>query len=132
MAYLGVASWFCCGSAYGPCQAAGGGACGGCQSSQYHVAWPKVSTTNCNLSGCGMSLPWKACGNQITVTNQCTGDLIFVTIKDCGPHQSSFCNTPVGCGSCGSYCEALVDLTPRAFTRLANLDLGRIPVSVGT
>jgi hypothetical protein len=128
--YVGTASWFCCGGVWGPCWFHGSGACSDCRSSKKHAAWPKLSNTNCDYSGCGMSLPWKSCGDGIKVKNLCSGDQVYVTIHDCGPAQRYYCNMPVGCGSCGSNCSALVDLTPYAFSRIANLDLGRIPAKV--
>ena len=133
--YVGTASWFCCGSAYGPCAQDEPGSCGDCESSQYHAAWPKLKRPgypDCDYSGCGMSLPWKYCGNLIRVKSKCNYQSVWVTIKTCGPDQQSHCNMPVGCGSCGSLCSALVDLTPHAFSRIADLDLGRIPAEVYT
>lgn len=130
--FIGTASWFCCGSSYGPCGAAGGGSCGGCQSGQYHAAWPKLqrSVGNCDYSGCNMSLPWKSCDSLLRVRSKCNWETVWVTIKDCGPAQTNYCNMGVTCGSCDGFCSALVDLTPRSFSRIANLDLGRIPVEV--
>lgn len=133
--YVGTASWFCCGSAYGPCGSAGGGSCGDCQSSQYHAAWPKLQRPgypNCDYSGCGMSLPWEYCGSLIRVKSKCNYQSVWVTVKTCGPAQKYYCNMSVACGSCGSLCSALVDLTPHAFSRIADLDLGRIPAEVYT
>lgn len=135
MGYLGTGSWFCCGSAYGPCGQANLGWCGtSCSSGSYQAAWPKVTGQygSCDYSGCGVTLPWKACGSTLWVKNNCNGANVYVTIVDCGPAQKFYCNMGVGCGSCGSYCSALVDLTPRAFSRIADLSLGRIPVEVVT
>ena len=131
--YVGTASWFCCGSGYGPCESTGGGSCGDCESSQYHAAWPKLyrsGYSDCDYSGCGMSLPWKTCGSGLRVRSKCNYQSVWTTVKDCGPAQKYYCDMNVACGSCGSLCSALVDLTPRAFTRIADLDLGRIPVEV--
>lgn len=77
-----------------------------------------------------MSLPWKQCSWSITVENLCNSEQVTVAVKDCGPDQRNYCNMSVACGSCGSNCSALVDLTPRAFSEIADLDLGRIPVRV--
>lgn len=131
--YYGTGSWFCCGSAYGPCGPKGGGSCGDCESSHKHAAWPKLKRSgypDCDYSGCDMSLPWKLCGNAIRVTSRCNGKRVWVFVRDCGPNQRNYCNMPVACGSCGSWCSALVDLTPAAFSEIADLDLGRIPVTV--
>jgi hypothetical protein len=128
--YDGTASWFCCGEAWGPCGAHGGGSCGDCKSGWKHGALPKVSNTNCDFSGCGMSLPWSECGDIIIVKSLCNYSHVEALIKDCGPAQCALCNMSVACGSCGSNCSALVDLTPRAFSVIADLDLGRIPARV--
>lgn len=131
--YYGTGSYFCCGNAWGPCAPAGGGSCGDCQSSQFHCAWPKVKRPgypDCDLSGCGWSLQWRYCGDPIDVLNRCNSLSVRVYVKDCGPHQAIYCNTNVACGSCGSFCSAIIDLSPRAFSSIADLDLGRIPVRV--
>lgn len=131
--YYGTASWFCCGDAYGPCGDAGGGSCGDCQSGSYHAAWPKLKRpgySDCDHSGCGMSLPWKYCGDSITVKSLCSNDSVTVYVHDCGPDQQNYCDMSVACGSCGSDCSALVDLTPAAFSAIEDLDLGRIPARV--
>ncbi len=132
MAYLGTASWFCCGSRWGSCPDASPGSCGTCQSGSYHAAWPRLYRPGlpfCDVSGCGMSLPVKQCGDYLIVVNRCNGNAVWVQVHDCGPRQYDYCHMPVACGSC-TYCSALVDLTPRAFARLAPLHLGRIPVHV--
>jgi len=54
------ASWFCCGTAWGPCASAGGGACGNCKSGSLQCAWPYTS---------------QACFNE-TRPDQCGQDLI--------------------------------------------------------
>lgn len=121
--YYGTASWFQCPPS----------SCGTCQSNNWHAAWPKLKRPgypDCDYSGCGMSLPWKYCGDLIFVTNLCNSQLVTPRIHDCGPAQRNYCNMSVGCGSCGSNCSALVDLTPAAFSAIADLALGRIPVRV--
>lgn len=130
--YYGSASWFCCGhtsqqwSCY--CGDTGHGACGNCETYLNHAAWPKLQNTNCNYSDNCLSLPWKYCGNTLVVYNRCNGQQVTVEVHDCGPDTNSYCNWPCGCGY--PNCAAIVDLTPNAFSAIANLDDGRIPVRV--
>lgn len=125
--YHGVTSWFCCGPAYGPCGAAGGGACGSCRSDSNHCAWPTIGT-GCRFVGCGRTLPNLSCGRSLVVTNPCRGISVTVVVKDCGPNMPLFCGNRSS--TCNLYADRITDLTPRAFSALASLSAGLLSVSV--
>jgi hypothetical protein len=129
--YYGSVSWFCCGPAYGGvCPVSTGSSCGDCRNDSLHCAWPKLlrpGYPNCDVSSQCISLPWRYCGNQITVYNQCNGLSISPYIHDCGPNANAYCNT----SSCNiPNRPAIVDLTPRTFAYIGNLDVGRYPCRV--
>lgn len=138
----GSASWFCCGhgrSYSGPpwnCSDRGHGSCASCESYSRHCAWPKLARTNypvCDVvSSCRSDVPTKKCGSTIRVYSQCDSRSVSVTVRDCGPNANNYCNTTCGCpGQYGPWqCSSLIDLTPAAFTRLADAGQGRIPVKV--
>ncbi len=132
--YYGSGSWFCCGHAgswSSRCSDTGHGSCGNCESYLDHAAWPKLKRPgypDCNKSDSCLSLPWKYCGNTLVVFNRCNSLQVTVEVHTCGPNTNNYCNWPCGCGY--PNCPAIVDLTPNAFSKIANLDAGRIPVRV--
>lgn len=123
----GVMSWFCCGNAWGPCGAAGYGACGTCDSGNYQCAWINISDAclnNTDPMACGLPTPPRyGCGDYFYVTDRCTGKCVYVTIADCGPCTACVCNQAFSCGSYTKYNRQL-DLTPAAFSAVDNLDNG--------
>jgi len=127
----GTMSWFCCGPAWGRCDAAGGGACGSCRSGYRHCAWPNASAACFDITRpdrCNKSIPRHGCGHALYVTNLCSNKCTKVVIKDCGPRTQSFC----GQNCCGDKCRRsrIIDLTPAAFSAIANLDAGVRPCRV--
>ncbi len=133
-AITGEASWFCCGNAWGPCGTAGHGACGTCNSGSYQHAWPNVSSSCWNVTRpdlCGDSLTQRGCGFVHYTTSLCTGARVGTSIADCGPNTHLFCGEAACCGSaCGT--DRIIDLTPAAFSAIASLSRGLLPVSVNT
>jgi hypothetical protein len=135
-----LASWFCCGNAWGPCAATGTGACGTCHSGNNQCAWPNISDACKNITqpqNCGENPSRFGCGTAITVTVCCTLRSVTVTIADCGPRTKDFCGESKLCCYDPSrppyffYAgNRLIDLTPAAFSALANLDAGIIPVGL--
>ncbi|HIW63559.1 MAG TPA: septal ring lytic transglycosylase RlpA family protein [Candidatus Stackebrandtia excrementipullorum] len=125
-------SWFCCGNSWGPCGTHGTGACGTCHSANMQHAWPNASQACWNITRpdqCGISLARRTCGHQHTTTNRCNGSRVTTSIADCGPRTRSFCGERACCGStCGS--NRVMDLTPAAYSRIADLSTGLIPVTV--
>ncbi|HEU5376232.1 MAG TPA: hypothetical protein VFV38_12375 [Ktedonobacteraceae bacterium] len=119
--YYGLGSWFCCGSAWGPCGSAGHGACGTCNSSHYNCAWPDIGT-NCYFVGCGEPSERVSCGQKISIYNHCTGKTVSTTVADCGPNEKDFCGQKAP--DCGSYYDRIVDMTPAAFSAIAPLNQG--------
>jgi hypothetical protein len=132
MANTGEMSWFCCGSAWGPCGGAGGGACGNCNSGSLQCAWPNASGACFNITRpdlCHISLPAHGCGARLSVTCPCSAHTVAVTVADCGPNTHLFCGERSCCGShCGT--NRIIDLTPAAFSRLASLSTGLRPCTV--
>lgn len=128
----GLMTWFCCGNAWGPCGGAGGGACGGCQSRLHHCAWPNRNAACFDITRpdrCGKSLPRHGCGHRFFVTNRCSGDCVGVVVQDCGPQTDLFCGQRNCCGgTCGE--DKIIDLTPSAFSAIANLSAGVRPCRV--
>jgi hypothetical protein len=128
----GEATWFCCGNAWGPCAAAGGGACGTCKSSALQAAWPNASKACWDITRpdlCGEDLPRRGCGSAIKVRHQCSGASVCVTVSDCGPRTRSFCGESTCCdGVCRS--NRVIDLTPAAFSAIGSLSSGTLPVSL--
>jgi Lytic transglycolase len=128
----GECSWFCCGNAWGPCGAAGTGACGTCHSPNAQHAWPNTSDACFAITRpdrCGVSLSRRTCGFAHRTTNLCSGAAITTTIADCGPQTDLFCGESACCGgTCAS--NRIIDLTPAAFSAIGSLSAGLIPVSV--
>lgn len=133
-AVTGEASWFCCGNAWGPCGSAGHGACGTCNSGSHQHAWPNVSSACWNVTRpdlCGDYLTQRGCGFVHYTTNLCNGHRVGTSIADCGPNTHLFCGERTCCGSaCGT--NRIIDLTPAAFSSIASLSSGLLPVSVAT
>ena len=133
-AVIGEASWFCCGTAWGPCGSAGGGACGNCSSSKHQHAWQAASSaclSITNPAACGVGLTQRGCGFVHYVTNRCNGKEVASSIADCGPNTHQFCGEKTCCGStCGT--NRLVDLTAAAFSAISSLSNGLIPVKIDT
>jgi len=128
--WRGETTWFCCGGGWGPCSSAGGGACGDCESSEYHAAWPNASQACLDITrpnDCGEGImPRRGCGSVMNVRHQC-GATVCVTIKDCGPRTRSFCGETVCCnGDCRV--NRIFDMTPAAFSAIGSLDAGILPV----
>jgi hypothetical protein len=130
----GETTWFCCGNAWGPCGSTGHGACGTCNSGSYQHAWPNTSDachSITNPEACGESLTRRGCGFKHYTTNRCNGKKIGTTIADCGPQTDLWCSERTCCGSaCGSH--RIIDLTPAAFSAIASLSSGILPVYVDT
>jgi hypothetical protein len=131
--WAGETTWFCCGAAWGPCDSAGGGACGNCSSAANHGAWPNASQacwdiTRPDLCGEG-GLPRRGCGSVMNVRHQCTNATVCITITDCGPRTRSFCGEQ---SCCGGNCRVnrVLDLTPAAFSAIGSLDSGVLPVVI--
>src|SRR5205085_646043 len=128
----GEMSWFCCGSSWGPCGSAGGGACGNCDSGSHQCAWPYASSACFQVTRpdlCGLNLTQRSCGHVFSVTNLCNSKSVSVSIADCGPATSSFCGEQSCCGgTCAS--NRLIDLTPSAFSAIGSLSSGLLPAQV--
>ncbi len=128
----GEMSWFCCGSSWGPCSSAGGGACGNCNSGSHQCAWPHASDACYSITkpyNCGHNLLLRGCGHVFTVTNQCNGSSVTASVADCGPNTQMFCGEKHCCGStCGT--DRLIDLTPSAFSAIASLSSGLLPAAI--
>lgn len=130
----GLATWFCCGDPSGSnCPTSNTtGACGTCQNTILGCAWPNISDACLAFDdpgACGVDPARLGCGTALTIVNRCTGGSVGVTIVDCGPQVNLFCNTTHCCGTvCGS--NRIVDLTPAAFSAIADLAVGVLPASV--
>ena len=128
----GETSWFCCGSAWGPCGATNHGACGTCNSGSRQCAWPNASDACFNITRpdqCGENLLRRTCGHTFFVRNLCRTTEIAVTIADCGPQTDLWCGERSCCsGSRAS--NRILDLTPSAFSAIGNLSSGIIPMAV--
>ncbi|MEV4414495.1 hypothetical protein [Catellatospora sp. NPDC049609] len=131
-ALTGEMSWFCCGTAWGPCSSTGRGACGTCNSGSYQHAWPNASAACLEITRpdrCGITMSRRGCGFRHYTTNRCNGKRIGTTIADCGPQTDLWCGERACCGSvCGT--NRIVDLTPAAYSQIANLSSGLSPCSV--
>jgi hypothetical protein len=135
-AYHGVTSWFDCnGAACSPCHS--------CSSDLHAIAWPKVikcngatcgpfdhcagcgGSTCCSLSNCCLNstFPRHSCGACFDVARKCTGTIVRVRVRDCGP-----CIHCVS-SACGET-KVAFDLTPSAFSLLAPLSDGVIGIDV--
>lgn len=128
------ASWFCCGTAWGPCGSAGHGACGTCNSGSLQCAWPNISSSCVSVTNpgaCGDSMAQLACGHTLYVTSLCNSKQVTVHIADCGPNVQMFCGEQTCCnGHCAH--DRLIDLTPAAFSSIASLSSGLTAVSVSS
>ncbi|AVT31506.1 MULTISPECIES: hypothetical protein [Plantactinospora] len=133
-AVTGEVSWFCCGSAWGPCASTGRGACGTCTSGNFQHAWPNASAACLAITRpdvCGTPLSRRTCGFVHYTTNLCTGARVGTSIADCGPQTDLFCGERACCGSaCGT--NRIIDLTPAAYSAIASLSTGLRPCSVDT
>ncbi|MBF9133475.1 hypothetical protein I0C86_31620 [Plantactinospora sp. S1510] len=133
-AVTGEVSWFCCGSAWGPCASTGRGACGTCTSGNFQHAWPNASAACLAITRpdtCGTSLSRRTCGFVHYTTNLCNGARVGTSIADCGPQTDLFCGERACCGSsCGT--NRIIDLTPAAYSAIASLSTGLRPCSVNT
>jgi hypothetical protein len=130
---FGEMTWFCCGSAWGPCGSTGHGACGTCNSGYHQCAWPNISDACFGITRpdlCGDNLARRYCGHTFYVTNRCSGKCVSVKIADCGPNTHLFCGETSCCGStCGK--NRIIDLTPSAWTAIvASLSTGIRPCRV--
>ncbi|MFG1697898.1 hypothetical protein [Nonomuraea sp. NPDC049309] len=130
----GEVSWFCCGTAWGPCSSTGKGACGTCNSGNLQHAWPNASDACWSITrpdSCGVSLSRRTCGFRHRITSLCGGGSVVTAIADCGPQTDLFCGERSCCGStCAS--NRLIDLTPAAFSQIASLSSGLRPVEIST
>lgn len=122
-------TWFCCGNAWGPCGSHGTGACGTCHSANMQHAWPNASQACWDITRpdqCGRTMDRHGCGHEHTTENLCNGSSVTTAIADCGPRVHSFCGEEACCGStCAT--DRLMDLTPAAYSAIADLDTGKIP-----
>ena len=114
----------------------GSGMCRIWDDTKYMAAWPYIWEMNsgtCDKRECTVkdSIIRKDCGSTVTVYQPCTGKTLGVTIADCGPLMSSFCNdTGFYCKKSG-YVSRIIDLTPTAFAYLGgSLDYGTMTVRV--
>jgi hypothetical protein len=133
MTIVGEMSWFCCGTAWGPCASTGRGACGTCNSGSRQHAWPNASQACYDITRpdqCGITgMSRRTCGFQHRTTNLCNGSSVVTSIADCGPRTRSFCGERSCCGAnCGSH--RIVDLTPSAYSAIASLSTGLRPARV--
>jgi len=131
--FLRLSTWFCCGMVSGcgsgSCNMGGGACSGTCRTDRQHMAWPRLSTTNCNSCNglaCCTSLPAKPCNTDVTVLNPCTNMSRTIRLKDCGPSAST--HSSVGCKN--RSCK-MFDLTACSFTAIGgSLSAGLINVNV--
>ena len=131
----GEVSWFCCGSAWGPCGSTGRGACGTCNSGSLQHAWTNTSAACFSITRpdrCGVtSVTRRTCGFRHRTTNLCNGRAVTTSIADCGPQTDLFCGERACCGgTCAS--NRVIDLTPAAFTQIGSLSAGLLPANVVT
>ncbi|GAA4526804.1 MULTISPECIES: hypothetical protein [Nonomuraea] len=130
----GEVSWFCCGTAWGPCSSTGKGACGTCNSGSLQHAWPNTSDACWSITRpdrCGVGLSRRTCGFRHRTTALCGGASVVTTIADCGPQTDLFCGERSCCGAtCAD--NRLIDLTPAAFSRIASLSAGLRPCEIAT
>ncbi len=120
--YDRLTSWFCCGnrsSACGAnCSGSGSGSCGDCRADYRQMAWPNLSTTNCNYTcghscnNCCRSTVSRACGYRPYVWNPCRNATVYTPkVVDCGP--CIHCTT----SDCSRVAVSF-DVTPCLFTAL--------------
>lgn len=125
----GHATWYdlCTGSS-------SSGACGYCDNSKMHAAWPHLDQTGCHRY-CSSSFAYSvACGDDITVSDLCPyKPSVEVEVRDCCTcNGTGGCNGTSRCsGTSWSSGDVVVDLTVEAFLSLhGTLSDGRIPVRV--
>ncbi|HXG21291.1 MAG TPA: RlpA-like double-psi beta-barrel domain-containing protein [Methylomirabilota bacterium] len=116
------------------------GACGNCQSYNNQCAWPNISDACKNLTqpqNCNENPSRYGCGTAITVTICGPLKSVTATIADCGPRTKDFCGQSKLCCYDPSrppyffYAgNRLIDLTPAAFSAIATLDSGIVPVGL--
>lgn len=126
-------SWFCCGTAWGPCGSTGRGACGTCNSGSLQCAWPNTSDACFSITRpdrCGDTLLRRTCGHTFFVTSRCNGKQVTVKIADCGPQTDLWCGERTCCGGSNCSTDRLLDLTPAAYSRIASLSSGLTSISV--
>ncbi len=108
------------------------GACGDCDNSEMHAAWPHLPQTGC-YRYCSYLGP-VSCGDEVMVSDHCPyKPRVYVEVHDC-----CTCNGPGGCdgwsrcsGSLWNVNDVIIDLTTTAFISLhGSLSDGRIPVGV--
>jgi len=130
----GEVSWFCCGTAWGPCGSTGKGACGTCNSGSLQHAWPNTSDACWAITrpdSCGAALSRRTCGFRHRTTELCSGSSVVTAIADCGPQTDLFCGERSCCGAtCAD--NRLIDLTPAAFSQIASLSAGLRPCEIST
>jgi hypothetical protein len=122
----GHANWFDCPT--------GHGGCGTCNSSNaYQTAWPSIDVQGCRgrcASDCCdcarncISIPFKSCGNSVTVYDQCTSKSRTVSIVDCGPNVTAYCSQNCGYPNCSNSPPPIIDLTKPTFTYFRDPDAG--------
>ncbi|GAA0924088.1 hypothetical protein [Nonomuraea longicatena] len=131
-AVRGEVSWFCCGTAWGPCGTQGRGACGTCNSGSMQHAWPNTSDACWAITRpdrCGFNLSRRTCGYRHKTTNLCSGQSITTSIADCGPQTDLWCGERSCCGStCGT--DRIIDLTAAAYSAIASLSTGLRPCEI--
>ncbi|MEU7862297.1 hypothetical protein [Nonomuraea sp. NPDC049141] len=133
-AVRGEVSWFCCGTAWGPCSTTGKGACGTCNSGSLQHAWPNTSDACWAITHpdtCGFNLSRRTCGFQHKITGLCSGSSVVTAIADCGPQTDLFCGEKSCCGAtCAG--DRIIDLTPAAYSKIASLSTGLRPCEIST
>jgi hypothetical protein len=133
--FYGESTWFCCGNAWGPCGGTGHGACGTCNSGSLQCAWPNTSDACYAITRpdrCGRTgLLRRTCGFTLYIRSRCNGNQVTTRIADCGPQTDLFCGERTCCsGLCAR--DRLMDLTPAAYSRIASLSTGKIPVRISS
>jgi hypothetical protein len=111
------------------------GACAGygypCSDSQWHCAWPNLSTTGCYFN-CGS--PVKQCGDTVYMMGSCEGFGAYVQIRDCCPCSAQEpCSTQPRCaeGWWTNHLTPLADVTSATFIGLGgDLAWGRLPIEL--
>jgi hypothetical protein len=122
-----LTSWFCCGNissacgedcscknCYTDCTSCSG-SCGDCRADYHHMAWAKLSTTNCDYSCCDCcrTIDWRACGYRPYVWNPCQNNTVYTPkVVTCGP-----CVHCLSTSDC-SRKAVVFDVTPCLFTAL--------------
>lgn len=103
-----------------------------CSNSSDHIAYPKLSNTNCDYH-CDDSLPWLPCGTIIWVRNDCNASWVYGQIRDCSTISAYGCSHTPRCGgvSQSERTTPLLEVTRGMFIHLGgDLNDGRIPATV--